>query len=256
MIGRHLVLQAGILLLAQARLPVLPAIDNRPRRARRIVQQRLGPARRRIMHVKRHRRRLHRRQPVMIVLRVKALDMTNRQGPIAQIKPVLAPAHRILIGNGPPIRTRHNRHPVGPQHMQLHGQHILAPHGLQIPVPAEQQLTIQGLEQLCPPLRPVGPRDQVQNGMHVIAAHLILTHQRQSRRRLGNQLHRPKPDRIGTEPALGQRHRIARAPCHTPHLPPRHDRPGRTGLFLGHVRRRAPKHRPNHVLAPFPSDTA
>ena len=94
------------------------------------------------MHIHRHCSGLHRAEPVMIILRVKILDMAHRHNSTAGIKPVLAPADGIFIRHRPSVRPRNHRHPVRPQHMQLNGQSVLVADGLDITIPRQQQLRI------------------------------------------------------------------------------------------------------------------
>ena len=174
------------------------------------------------MHIHRRGSRLHRAEPVMIILRMKVAHMADRLR-LGGVKPVLAPAHRILIGHRPTVRARHNAHPVRPQHMQLQRQTALAAHRFQITVTRQQQLRIKRLQQLCTPLRTIGPCDQLQHRMSIKPLARILANQRQGRRRLRNQLDRAKPDRVPRKPRPRQRHRIARVPRHpTRGLHPHH----------------------------------
>ncbi len=55
-------------------------------------------------------------------------------------------------------------------------------------MPGQQQIAVDRLQELRPPLRRIGPRDQVQHRMHVVAPLGVLQDQRQRRRRLGDQL--------------------------------------------------------------------
>ena len=61
------------------------------------------------MHIKRHRCCLQGREPIMIILRVKRLDVTNRADRSRGIKAMFFTSNRIFVGNGPPIRAGHNR---------------------------------------------------------------------------------------------------------------------------------------------------
>ncbi len=230
--------------------------DDRPRRPRRIVQQRLRPGACRIVHVQRHRRRLQRRQPVMVVLRVKALDMADRVHRAPHVEPVRPPADRVVIGHRPAIRPRHHVHPVRPQHMQLARQRTARPripHRLQIAVPAQHQLTVQRLQKLRPSLPRIRPRHQRRHRMRVIAPLAVLHDQWQRRRRLGDQLHRPEPHRIAKESRLRQAHHVARAPRDPPRRSPGHHPPRRRRLALGHCRFRPPEDVPRHATNPSPS---
>ena len=189
------------------------------------------------MHIQRLRCGLHRRHAVVVVLRMKALDMTDRRNRPAHVEPMLAPAHGIIIGHRPAIPPRHQRHPVRAQHMQLQRQPVITGHGLDIAISRQQEMAVKRLEQLRPPLRRVGPGDQVQQRMHLITPVGVLQYQRQGRRRLGNQLHRAKAYRIAGKTRLGQRHRIARAPGHPARALPGHNPPRGAGLGLARALR-------------------
>jgi hypothetical protein len=54
---------------------LLRRIDQRPRRPRRIVEQRLVPAPGGVVRIERHQRRLQRRKAVMVVERMKQRQM-------------------------------------------------------------------------------------------------------------------------------------------------------------------------------------
>ncbi len=195
------------------------------------------------MHIERSRRRLQRRQPVVIVLRVEGLDMADDLGRI----PMLLRTHHIVIGHRPAIRPGHKAHPVRAQHMQLRQPCTLRRHRLQIGVPRQHQLRISSLQQIGPPLRLIGPVQKPQHRMRVIAAGRVLTNHRQCGCRLRDQLDRPEPDRIALKPVLRQRDSVARAPGHPPSCAPDcHPRTGR-GLALRHRHRGFSQEIQNHA---------
>ena len=187
----------------------------------------------------------------MIVLRMKAFDMTHRSRHTAGIKPVLAPAHRVFVSHRPTIGPRHHAHAVTAQHMQLLRHACAIRHRLDVAVARQQQLPVQRLQHLGAPLRRIGPRHQLQQRVHIVALRIILHHQRQRRRRFGNQLHTAKADRIAAEPRARQRHGITRAPRHPPRCLIGHHRPCRTGLLLrGILPATASKEIQDHRFAP------
>ena len=180
--------------------------------------------------------------------------MANRHVFFADRKPMGSPADNIIVGHRPAIRAGHHIHPVAAQHMQLSRQLVRPRHRLKIGVPGQQQKAIDRLQQLGPSLGRIGLTHQIQQRMQVIPCILILQDQWQGRRRLGDQLHRPKADRIAQKPCLGQRGRIARAPRHPPGRAPGHHAPGGTGFLLYHVGqprlRRAPQEIKHHPPTP------
>ncbi len=236
----HFAHQPIILILTQLALPLGPAIDNRPRWPRRVIQQRLRPTARGVMHIHRHRRRLQGAKAVVIVLGVKIADMTNRRHRPAGVKAMLAPAHRIFVSHRPTIRPRHHAHPVRPQHMQLDRQTTLAADRLDIAIAAQQHLTIQRLKQLCPALPRIRAAHQFHQRMFIIAPRRVLHDQRQGRRRLGNQLDRPKPHWIAAKARSRQAHTVPRAPGNATRGLIGHDRRGRRSLLLNRLSRAAP----------------
>ena len=150
----------------------------------------------------------------MVILRMEGFDMANRLRFDAHGKTVRAPRHRIIIGHRPAIRTRHQSHPVRPQHMQLPRQRAHPRHRFDIGIARQQKMPVNRLKQLRAPLHTIGAADQVQYRVRLIAPLRILQNQRQRRRRLGNQLDRAKANRVALKPRPRQAHRIARAPRH------------------------------------------
>ena len=135
--------------------------------------------------------------------------------------------------------------------MQLLRHACAIRHRLDVAVARQQQLPVQRLQHLGAPLRRIGPRHQLQQRVHIVALRIILHHQRQRRRRFGNQLHTAKADRIAAEPRARQRHGITRAPRHPPRCLIGHHRPCRTGLLLrGILPATASKEIQDHRFAP------
>ena len=258
----HLENEPVVLLRGQHPLPVRPLVDDRATGPRGVVQKRLRPGAGRIMHIQRHRRRLHRRQTVMVVLRMERLDVADRIGAARHVEAMLAPTDGIIIGRRPAIRPRHHGHPVRTQHMQLRRQARHRRHRLQIAIARQQQLPEERLEQLGAPLTRVRAPDQVDHRMHLVAALVVLTDQRHGRCSLGDQLHAAKADRIARESRPRQTDRIPRAPDHAPrprrhrHDPPRHGclRFGRLspGRGLRQLRLAEKTHRHSNLLVAAP----
>ena len=230
--------QPVILFGAQRALPVQPLVDDRTTGPGGIVQQSLRPGAGAVMDIQSHRRRLKGRQTVMVVLRMKALDVADRIGTARHVKAMLAPTHGIFIGHRPAILAGHHAHPVRAQDMQLFGQpRSTQAHRLQIAVARQQHLPEQRLEQLGPALPRIGTAQQIQHRMGVIAPLVILADQRHRRRGFRDQLDAAKADRIADEPAPRQTTRIARRPDR-PARPAGqgHDPARRAGLPFGNGR--------------------
>ena len=113
------------------------------------------------MHINRRSGRLHGRQPIVVVLGMKGLDMANLRHATCDIKAMLASPHRIVIGHRPPIRPWHQTHPVRAQHMQFNRQTGIRANSLQITIARKQKLAIKRFKQLGPPLCRIGPPNQV-----------------------------------------------------------------------------------------------
>ena len=111
MMALHLRHQTVILIRTKAPLPVSRLVGDRSRRPCGIIQQSLRPTRRAIVHINRHRRRLHRRKPIMIILWMEVPQMADLRM-ARHLKPMLAPANGIFIPHGPTISTRHHPHSV------------------------------------------------------------------------------------------------------------------------------------------------
>ncbi len=191
------------------------------------------------MHIERRRSRLHRRQAVMIVLRMKALDMADRRNLTGHVEPVLAPTDGVFIRDRPSICPGNEPHPVRTQHVQFQRYGHVGHHRLKISIPRQQKLAIKRFEQLGATLRSVRTTHQRHHGMLVIAALAVLQHQWQGSRRLGDQLHCTEAHGIAGKARAGQRRRISRTPGHATGTQMRHDRPGRTCLDLRHLCRHA-----------------
>ncbi len=204
------------------------------------------------MHVQRLRRRLQRRQPVMVILRVEIADMAHLRHRPAHVKAVLARADRVIIRHRPAIRAGHQAHPVRAQHMQLPRQRaaIRAAHRLDIAIPAQQYLPVKRLQHIRLALRRVGPRQQRQHRMHLMAPAIIMHLQRQRRRRLDDHPDAAINHRVAQVAVARQGAGVARAPCHAARAAlPRHHAGGGAGLALagGPARRRRPRAAPKHL---------
>jgi hypothetical protein len=125
-----------------------PGVGQRPRGPRRIVEQRLVPGPARVVHIHCERRRLQRREPVVVVRRVKQLQLQNRAPPVRiPPQPHAPPADRVLERRRPPVRPRHHLHPVRPQRVQL--GHLLLPSSA-----GRWREAPEGRDQCPPPLLP------------------------------------------------------------------------------------------------------
>ena len=237
----HLAHEPVILIRAQRALPLGPLVDDRPRWPGGIVEKRLGPAARGIVHIHRLRRRLQGRQAVMIVLGVKALDVADAGRTIGDVEAVLAPRDGVFIGHRPAIRARHHAHPVRAQHVQFHRHTSTGAHGLDIGIAGQQKLAVKRLEQLRPALRRVGCPDQIKHRMYRKAPLGVLQDEGQRRRRLGDHLDAAKAHRIAGKTGARKADRVARAPRHAASPAPGHDTARGARLLFGDGwRRRVP----------------
>ena len=96
-------------------------VDDRSGRPCGVVEQAFRPARRGVVNVHSRRSSLHRRQPVMVVLRMERPDMQHGRD-LPDVKAMLPPGHRIVIGGGPAIGPGNNRHSIGTKDMQFSWQ--------------------------------------------------------------------------------------------------------------------------------------
>ncbi len=235
MVTFHLAQQAVILVDRQVALPLGPGIDDRPRRPRRIVQKRLRPVRGRIVNLQRLRRRLQRRQAIVIVQRVEEPDMANRRQAF-QVKPVTPGPDNIVIGHRPAVGPGNHLHPVSAQHMHLARITGIA-HAFDIGVAGQQQLRIDRLEKLGLSLGAIRTADQRQQRMRVKAAAVVLQDQGQRGAGLGHQPDTAKAHGVAHEPLPHQAGGVARPPHRTPGAAPRGHPARRTGLLLGRLGR-------------------
>ena len=206
-------------LFAGQPLAVLRAVDQRARRPRPVVQQRLVPGTRGVVHVDGGGRRLQRRKPVPVVHRIMQLQVQHRREPVRRpAQPHGPPRHGVVIGRRPSARPRNHFHPVRAQAV-----HLLQPlaRRLQIGVAGRLQVRIKRLEQLGPPLLRIGPRQHARQRMIVPRPLAALKHgQRHRRRRLGDHPHAAIGHRVLAEPLAGQTLVVARRPHRPPLLRP------------------------------------
>ncbi len=225
--------------------PVLGAVNQRPRRPSRIVQQRLVPGPRRIVHVDGEGRRLHRALAVPVVARIEELQVQHRREPVRMPHhPRRPPGHLILIAGRPAVRPGNHPHPVGPQRIQLLRRPLAVIDGFQIGVPRRLQRAIDLLQQIPRPLLRIGPRQQRRQRMLTPRLVAPVEHdQRHARRRLGHQPHTAIGHRVLGEPLLGQTQIVPRRPHRPPPLRQRDQRPHRRRLLLqgGHKGPPAPQ---------------
>jgi hypothetical protein len=117
----QLLLETLELLFAQSIGAAGAGEDERAARARRVVDQRLVPGAAGIVRVDGECGRLHRRQPIPIVGRVKEFQMEDRR--IARHRIAFEAANgrsnAMLPTDGPTIGARDNAHAVGPKHVEL-----------------------------------------------------------------------------------------------------------------------------------------
>ena len=113
-IGRALVirlqlaLEAGELRVAQRRAGG-GGVDQRPGGPGGIVEEGLVPGPGGVVDVERHRRRLHRRQAVMVVGRVEQGEVEDRRHALAGlVVPQNPPADGMVVGDGPAVGAGHH----------------------------------------------------------------------------------------------------------------------------------------------------
>ncbi|MNI43771.1 hypothetical protein D3C73_981120 [compost metagenome] len=179
-------------LIRRQPLAVLGPVNQRPAGPRRIVQQRLVPGARSIVHVDGEGRRLQRRKPVMIVRRMKQLQMHHRRPAVAvPTDPHRAPADRILIGLGPARPSRNHLHPVGPQRPELVRRPVAVGVAgrLDIGVARRLQRAVKRLHQFGARLLGIGLVDQPRQRMIRRPNASDHHHQGRRRRRLGDHPH-------------------------------------------------------------------
>ncbi len=237
----ELVDQPLVLVGPELPLPVRALVDDRPRRPCRVVEQRLRPGARRVVHVDRTRRRIQRRQPVVVVLRMEALHVQHRHPVLPHVEDVLASPDRVFVGHRPAIRARHHLHPVRAQHVELArpaGTDL--PRRLDVPVARKQEVAVEELHQRRAALSGIGRGEQVEHRMHVEPPVDVLRHHRHRGRRLGDDLHAAERHRVAEKAHPGQRATVPRRPGDPPGALKGDHRRGSGGLRLRGRRGRLP----------------
>ena len=229
-------------------MPVGAPVDDRARRPRRIVEQRLRPGARRVVHVDRIRRRRQRRQAVVIVLRMEALHVQHRHPVRSHVEDVLRRADRVLVGHRPAVAPRHHLHPVRAQHVELARP---VPGADRRPPRDSRRPRAAGARRSSPAAPPRSGPGSARASRSITGCDVeppvdVLHHHRHRRRRLGDDLHAAerRPDCRESRPASASR--VARRPGRPAPRPEGDERRRRRGLRLGRpLRRRGKTARPS-----------
>ena len=226
----QLLLEALELRLGQRRA-FRPVIDQGAGGARGVVEQGLVPAAGGVVDVERDRRRLDRRQPVMIVDGVEQRQMQDRRQPaLAQPETHRVAADRIVIGLGPAVAAGHHAHPVGPQRIEF-ARLAAGTHRLDIGVSGDEQVPDQHLAEGDAALARIGALDQGKRRMLRHLARADLGDERRLRRRFRDQADAAVHDRIALIALSRERDIVARRPDRAPCLVQCDQRPDARALL-------------------------
>ena len=198
----HLRLQPVELLGRHRRARLARIEHQRARWPRRIVEQRLVPARRRIVDRHSARSRAQAASAIMIVERMKALDVHHRRASrrVLRRQPRQRLAHAIEERRRPSSRVRLNRHPLGPQREQLRRFALAVGQHLDEGVAVQQQVRRDRLEQPLP----------ARSRRHQRGRRLVRSRDRRSADALRHQPHRPLRHRVAEVSVANLRLIIAR----------------------------------------------
>ncbi len=222
-------------------LTVRCGIDERAGRPRRIVKQRLVPARRGVVNVDRHRRRLDRAHAVVIIGGMKHAHVQDRPHAWHRLifKADRLSAGGIFISLRPAVGSGDHLHAVGPQDMEL-AQLPVERHGLDIRVTGNKQKPVPAFEKVGSRVIVARTADQIEERVAFDLAVAFIEQQRYCRRGFADHAHAAIDDGVLHEAFARERRVVARRPHRLAKIAIGDERPGQ-GPFRRLSARRTPR---------------